>query len=449
VLPADSETDWQPTAVASRAPLRSGAPEVGSHDRFISTPSGRFAYRAPADANGSGRRSQPSFVASAYIEGMAGVSMSAQGTATVGSGSATTGSAGDRAASDQRISDRAAADGTTSTGTARQPRFTAPAPEAPRGPDGKPRPPRHRSRPMRQAVLSAVTLGAVGAAAAATAALLGITSDGHSSQLLDSTPSQDPAGVPGGGLIVSVSTPPVPLASSSIRSSPSRGRGKNGASGIGIGGIVHSPPGTAPGSGSGSDSGASAADFHVSINQRDADPNSVTIVLRNSGSAPIAWQAAAHDTWIALSQSSGTLGGGQSQAIVATVTSAAPSGPWTSTITFSPGGAVVTLHGGSSNPSSAPASPPASGGSSQGSTPPGTPSAGSTSTPTPRPTPSDSARLVSPSAVGPTRTAPAGGGASASAPASSPTSQGSQSSAPRASSSSYSTYRAPANTVRA
>jgi hypothetical protein len=302
---------------------------------------------------------------------------------------------------------------------------------------------------MRQAVLSAVTLGAVGAAAAATAALLGITSDGHSSQLLDSTPSQDPAGVPGGGLTVSVSTPPVPLASSSIRSSSSRGRGKNGASGIGIGGIVHSPPGTAPGSGSGSDSGASAADFHVSINQRDADPNSVTIVLRNSGSAPIAWQAAAHDTWIALSQSSGTLGGGQSQAIVATVTSAAPSGPWTSTITFSPGGAVVTLHGGSSNPSSAPASPPASGGSSQGSTPPGTPSAGSTSTPTPRPTPSDSARLVSPSAVGPTRTAPAGGGASASAPASSPTSQGSQSSAPRASSSSYSTYRAPANTVRA
>ncbi|HEU5428172.1 MAG TPA: hypothetical protein VFU74_14930 [Actinocrinis sp.] len=421
VLPPDSEMDWRPTSGSGPRPAaRTGARDGSAADGFISTPTGRFAYRVPAGPNGEGARARRPYAESAYIEGMAGVSANAPTRSGVGPSPS------------GQVRSHAG-------GTARLPRFTAPTPEAPRGPDGKPRP-QHRSRPMRQAMISAVTLGAVGAAAAATAALLGITSDGHSSQLIDSMPSQDPVSAPGGGgLTVSVSTPPVPLASSSERSSATRGLGKNGAPATGIGAAVHTPSGSAPGPES--NPGANGADFHVSVNQREADPNSVTIVLRNSGTAPIAWQAAAHDSWVVLSQSSGTLAGGRSQAITATATSAAPSGQWTSTITFSPGGAVVTLHGGSSNPSSAPASPPVSGGST-GSAPPSSPPAGSTSTPTPMP--SVSAGRVGPSAVRPTQTVPAGGGsisATPSSPASptsptsptspsSPVSQGSQSSAP-------------------
>lgn len=428
VLPPDSEMDWRPASGSGPRPAhRSGAQEGEAGNGFISTPSGRFAYRAPAGQNGAGAHARRPYTESAYIEGMAGVSARAMTRNGSGAGSGATPGAGSGA--------RPGA----GPGTARLPRFTAPAPEAPRGPDGKPRP-QHRSRPMRQAVLSAVTLGAVGAAAAATAALLGIASDHHSSQLIDSMPSQDPISAQGGGgLTVSVSTPPVPVASSSTNSSSSRGLGRNGSPATGVGGTVRTPAGSTPGSGS--NQGANGADFHVSVNQRAADPNSVTIVLRNSGSAPIAWQAAARDSWIVLSQRSGALAAGRSQAITATATSAAPSGQWTSTISFSPGGAVVTLHGGSSNPSSAPASPPASSGST-GSTPPSSSPSGPTSTPTPAP--SSSTGGVSPSAVRSSHTAPAGGGsvsASASSlsspsspasasPTSSPVSQGSQSTAP-------------------
>ena len=437
VLPPDSETDWRPMAGGGPRPKLLTGPQSGdTGDGFISTPSGRFANRAPVGSAAERTRTRRPYTESAYIEGMAGVSANAAtrtgsvagsgagGRAGSGIGSGPAAAAGSRAESGALSGTGPGVRARSNSGTARLPRFVAPAPEAPRGPDGKPRP-QHRSRPMRQVVLSAVTLGAVGAAAAATAALLGVTSDSHSSQFIDSLPSQDPVSAGGGGLTVSVSTPPVPLASSSVRSSSSRGVGKNGAPATGIGGSVRTPSGPAPGPGSGP--GTNAADFHVSINQRDADPNSVTIVLRNSGSAPIAWKAGAHDAWITLSQNSGTLGGGQSQAIVATATNDAPAGQWTSTITFSPGGAVVTLHGGSANPSGTPSGPPASGGSS-GSTPPSSPSGGST--PPPTPTPSSSAGGVGPSAVRPTRTAPAGGGASASATPSSPVSQSTQPSAP-------------------
>ncbi|HXR72236.1 BACON domain-containing protein [Actinocrinis sp.] len=411
VLPPDSVMDWRPASSSGPRPAPRGAQDGSAADGFISTPTGRFAYRAPAGPNGAGGRTRLPYTESPYIEGMAGVSVNAHARSAVGPSPS------------GHVRSHAG-------GTARLPRFTAPTPEAPRGPDGKPRA-QHRSRPMRQAMISAVTLGAVGAAAAATAALLGIASDGHPSQLIDSMPSQDPiSAAGGGGLTVSVSTPSLPLASSSERSSSTRGLGKNGAPATGIGGTVHTPPGSTPGSGS--NPGANGADFHVSVNQRDADPNSVTLVLRNSGTAPIAWRAAVHDSWVALSQSSGTIAGGRSQTITATATSAAPSGQWTSTITFSPGGAVVTLHGGSSNPSSAPASPPASGGSTS-SAPPSSPPAGSTSTPTP--TPSASGGAVGPSAVRPTQTMPAGGASASASPSSpasssSPVSQGSQSSAP-------------------
>lgn len=263
---------------------------------------------------------------------------------------------------------------------------TALAAETPRARDYKPRA-QHRSRPMRKAMISAVTLGAAGAAAAATAALLGLVSEGHATTIVDAMPSQDPAGPSGGSsLTVTVSTPPAPLASSGTHSSRSHDPHKKGAAGSAAGGAVSSAAGTAPGSGSGGNGGtnanANAADFHVSVNQRAGDPNSVTIVLRNSGSTPIAWQAAVQDSWITLSQSSGVLNGGQSLAITATATSAAPAGQWTSTVTFAPGGAVVVLHGGYANPSTAPTSP-APGGSSTATTP-GSTSTGTSTSATPQ-----------------------------------------------------------------
>lgn len=264
----------------------------------------------------------------------------------------------------------------------------------------------HRSRPMRKAIISAVTLGTAGAAAAATAALLGIVSDGHATPLVDAMPSQDRVGTSGGsGLTVTVSTPSVPLAPSSLHSSRAHDPRKKGPAGNASDGAVSSAAGTAPGSGQGGSAGANAADFHVSVNQRAGDANSVTIVLRNSGSSPIAWQATAHDSWIALSQNSGVLAGGQSLAITARATSTAPPGQWTSAVTFAPGGAVVTLHGGYASPSAAPTSP-APGGSSGTTTPGGT---SSTSAAPQSPATSPAVRKPRPSAAHPSNAVPVGG----------------------------------------
>lgn len=322
VLPPESETRWRPDAADPPTSPSHGASDSGidarTRGRFISTPSGRFASRAPATA---------------CIE-------------------------------------------------------------------SKPRA-QHRSRPTRNAVLSAVTLGAVGTVAAATAALLGIASDSHSSPVTDAMPSRDAVGPSGDGLTVSVSTPPVLLTSSSAHASASRGRGHTDVGGTAAVGAAQNPGSTTPGSGT--DPAVNAADFHVSVNQRAADPNSVAIVLRNSGSTPIAWQAVTQDSWITLSQSSGTLAGGQSEAITATATSAAPAGEWTSTVTFSPGGAVVTLHGGYSAPSSA-STNPTSGGAT-GSATPGAPSTGATASPAP----GSSVHGPGPSAARSTYTVPTGG----------------------------------------
>ncbi|MBS2965043.1 sigma-70 family RNA polymerase sigma factor [Actinocrinis puniceicyclus] len=285
-------------------------------------------------------------------------------------------------------------------------------------PGNQPRPARRRPRPLRQAVLSAVALTAVGAAAATASALLGTDSDGHTTRLSESTPSQGSVSVPGGGgrLTASVSSAPLPAASSSAGVLKVRRTGVR-APGAAAG-DPSDPAGGAPDPGSGPASGpsAAAADFHVSVNQRAADPNSVTILLRNTGSAPVSWQATPQDSWIVLSRGSGTLDGGQSLTITATATAAAPTGPWTSKVAFAPGGSVVVFQGGSSDASSAPASPSASGGAT-GSTPPGSPSGGSTA-PAP-PTADASAHSAHPAAARLTHTvALRRGGSRGSAPSS-------------------------------
>jgi hypothetical protein len=329
---------------------------------------------------------------------------------------------------------------------------------------------RRKARPVRRAVLSAVTLGAVGAAAAAAAALLGAASDSHSPRLADIAPPQDPVNTPqpNGGLSVSVSTPAATGTSSGVRGPngpgvggqrPTQGGGTSGISGTvtagsgsgagsGAGAGLGSGSGAGAGGGGGSSAGGgvSAADFKVSVNQRAADPDSVAILLRNVGSAPIAWSAVAHDPWVTLSQRSGTLGAGQSQTIVASVTSAAPSGAWTSTVTFAPGGAVVTLRGvggstsgPSSRPTGAPSTTaPATGGASASSSAQTSSSASPGSTPTSAPTVSSSSSSaastggVGPSTAGPSRS----GGASASASGSASTSGAASSAASSAASAS-------------
>jgi DNA-directed RNA polymerase specialized sigma24 family protein len=398
VLPADATTEWLPiedepptpstprTGAGRARPRRAGPSAIasGEQPRFIATASGRFAFRAPHSAE-----------APATAFPAAGSPTTTLPTTTIPAATA------------------------PATATAPLPRFATPAAEAVRGPDGKPRP-RHKSRPVRQAVLSAVALGTVGAAAAASAALLGFVSENHSPQLLDTAPSQDPISstARGGGLTVSVSTPAAPGTSAATHSSISAG----GGTGSGVTGTVGSVKSSGPGTGTGSGSGVNAADFHVSVNQRAADPNSVAILLRNTGSVPIAWSARTGSSWIVLSQSSGTLAAGQSVALTATATNAAPAGQWTSTVTFSPGGAVVTLHGGATPPttSAPPSSAPPT--SSSPSSPPTT----STPTPTPSSTPSSSAASgASPSAVSPSESGTASGRSSISASASASSSAGS------------------------
>ncbi|MBR7832284.1 hypothetical protein KDL01_03380 [Actinospica durhamensis] len=199
---------------------------------------------------------------------------------------------------------------------------------------------RHKARPMRQAVVSAMALGAIGAVAAAAAALLGAGGDPHTNAAaLDNT---QPNEVVGG-----VGTPSA--AGSASRSALSvtvatNGGGADRSAGLGLPG---SPLGTGSSpAGAASPTAAAAGGFYVSVNERDGDPYSVQILLRNAGTAPLDWSAAPSVSWLTLSQRSGTLAPGQSLSVTATATSAAPSGQWTAQITFQPGGIVVTVHGG-------------------------------------------------------------------------------------------------------
>jgi len=263
---------------------------------------------------------------------------------------------------------------------------------------------RHKARPMKQAVFSAMALGAIGAVAAAAAAMLGVTSNPHSntdtaldgsqsSQALGSASSTDPATGDGASkLSVSVTT-------GSAGSTGGSGGLLTGASGLGVGLLSTSSAtgGTSGGSAASSaPTTASAGAFYVSVNQRSADPNSVQILLRNTGGSVLNWSAAPSVSWLTLSQNSGTLAAGQSLEVTATATSAAPTGQWTARIVFSPGGIVVTLHGGI--PTSTDPTTPASGGG--GSTAPSSPTTTTPSSPTTSPTSQSPTSTASASASG-------------------------------------------------
>jgi DNA-directed RNA polymerase specialized sigma24 family protein len=210
---------------------------------------------------------------------------------------------------------------------------------------------RHKSKPVRQAVLSAVALGAVGAVAAASAAVLGLTSSDHPNQALDAPPA-DPVvtiGSGDGGLAVTM-TPSAGSTATAQATNPARpGPTLTGS-------VITTTPPVKPGPTPTSDPGAY---FFVSVNQRSADPDSVSILLRNSGTAPISWSAVPQNSWITLSQSSGRIPGGGSVTITADASSAAPAGLWTSQVDFTPGNQAVVLHGGTPTaPPTSPTSPP-------------------------------------------------------------------------------------------
>jgi len=254
--------------------------------------------------------------------------------------------------------------------------------------------PRHKARPMRQAVVSAMALGAIGAVAAAATAMLGAGSNPNSNTTaLDGSQGSENAGV---------SSSSTPSAHGTGRMTVSVSTASTGAAGLPSGASLGVGLPVA-GSSSGSDSAgatptsASSGAFYVSVNQRAADPNSVQILLRNTGTGPLKWSASPSVSWLALSQSSGTLAAGQSVTITATATSGAPSGQWSAQIVFGPGGIVVTLHGG------VPASTGGgTGGSTSSSTPTTTPTTPASPTPTATstsPTPTASATSSQPSAT--------------------------------------------------
>lgn len=242
---------------------------------------------------------------------------------------------------------------------------------------------------MRQAVVSAMALGAIGAVAAAAAALLGASGDPHTNTALDNTGPGDVVGATPGshqssgrdGLSVTVGT--------------ASGGSSSHASALGL-------PGTQPDSGANSPSGsasstASAGGFYVSINQRDGDPDSVRILLRNAGTSALNWSAAPDVAWLRLSQTSGTLAPGQSLAVTATATSAAPADEWSAHIVFQPGAVVVTVHGGiPAGSTGSPGGSPTTSRSSSGAPSSGSPTTGTGSTPSSPPS-SPSASSVAPS----------------------------------------------------
>jgi Viral BACON domain len=362
---------------------------------FVSTPSGRFAFRAPDPAGpASGMDSTREFTGTSLpgstaprrrgadasaAKSAAKAAAKAQAKAAAKAARSSTGPTAAAVGETVPDTDSAAVTGISILDTAQA--------EADRQ-SGRERA-KHKSRPVRRAVVSAVTLGAVGAVTAASAALLGLTSADHKN--VEGSPQADPsvatAAAPG-GLTLPVSTA---RPTSTVSGAPA-------ASGSG----TPDPSGTASPSVTASarpstGSGATAADFHVSVNQRSADPDSVQILLRNSGSAPLSWSASPRESWIALSQRSGTLAAGGSVTITASATSAAPSGQWTAGVVFSPGGQVVAVHGGTAAapPSSPPVAPPPT--STTPTAPPSSPPVSSTTTSGPSVPPSTSAAGAPPS----------------------------------------------------
>ncbi|HET9172386.1 MAG TPA: hypothetical protein VFN97_23365 [Actinospica sp.] len=199
---------------------------------------------------------------------------------------------------------------------------------------------RHKARPMRQAVVSAMALGAIGAVAAAAAAMLGVGSHPNANTTaLEGTQGSESVGTSTG------STPTAHGAGRmTVSVTTANGGGQSGLL-TGASADAGLPSGGADAA-SATPTSASSGAFYVSVNQRAADPDSVQILLRNTGSGPLSWTAAPSESWLRLSQSSGTLAAGQAMTVTATATDGAPSGQWSAQIVFSPGGIVVTLHGG-------------------------------------------------------------------------------------------------------
>jgi hypothetical protein len=254
--------------------------------------------------------------------------------------------------------------------------------------------PRHKARPMRQAVVSAMALGAIGAVAATAAAMLGIGSNPNSNTTaLDGSQGTENVGTSSTSSSAADTNSPGHLTVSVTTASRASSGQVSGATSVGL-------PGSG-GTAAASTTAASVGAFHVSVNQRDADPQSVQILLRNTGSAALNWTAAPSVSWLALSRSSGTLAPGQSLTVTATTTDAAPSGEWTAQIVFGPGGIVVTLHGGvpessASSTGSGTGAGTGSGGSAGTSAPPTTPTKAPTSPTTSAP-PTASPTTSSPS----------------------------------------------------
>lgn len=116
-------------------------------------------------------------------------------------------------------------------------------------------------------------------------------------------------------------------------------------------------------------------------------PDATTLVtLTSDGTAPVRWSAATSAYWLTLSARSGQLRPGASLTLTVTVDpSLEPSGAWTAEIDFSPGDAVVTLHGSSSRSGPPPttSSPPST--TPPPTTPPPTTTPPATGSPTPTP----------------------------------------------------------------
>ncbi|HWG26184.1 BACON domain-containing protein [Actinospica sp.] len=256
--------------------------------------------------------------------------------------------------------------------------------------------PRHKARPMRQAVVSAMALGAIGAVAAAAAAMLGVGSNPNSNTTaLDGSQGTENVGTSSTGSAAASSNGPGRMTVSVTATASS---GLPGASGLGVG-LVPTGNGNAGSASvaSPSPTSASSGAFYVSVNQRDGDPNSVQILLRNTGTGPLNWSAAPSVSWLTLSRSSGTLAAGQAVTVTATATSGAPSGEWAARIVFSPGGIVVTLHGGI--PASTGGGTPTSGGG-------GSSGGGGGGTTTASPTTSASSTATAPPTTPPSTTPP-------------------------------------------
>lgn len=327
-------------------------PEPG----FVQTPSGRFAIRPPEQEPDQGREQEQE--------------RSAAATACAPASSA-----------NSRLP-RYARPGARPAGSARQ-SAAATAPGGRR---------RHKARPMRQAVVSAMALGAIGAVAAAAAAMLGAVSHQHANAALDGAQGGEPLGSATAGTASAAAS--AGGLSVAVTGSQTGAGLLTGSTGLGVGLV---PTGLAD-SGATPSTSASSGAFYVSVNQRAADPDSVQILLRNAGTGPLHWSAAPTESWLSLSQSSGTLAAGQSLRITATAGASAPSGQWSGQIVFSPGGIVVTVHGGT----------PAGPGSSTPTTPTGGPGTGTgTGSPSPTsgsPTPTGGGTTASPT---PTATASA------------------------------------------